>query len=109
MSEKDINDAFANYTSVNWLVYQASSRLESFPIPKEFNMIYFLAGGQNTGDTFTIGVTKNNKSTYSVPSGLSDGTYLKALGNCTLLGKSMKTGDFLQLYNSSQDGILMKQ
>ena len=109
MSEQDVNDTIAAYTSMNWLVYQASSKMEAFQIPKEFNMIYFVAGGQNTGDTFTIGVTKNNKTTYSVPSGLVDGTYLKALGNCTLLGKSMKTGDFLQLYNSSQDGILIRQ
>lgn len=109
MSEQDINDTIAAYTSTNWLSYQASSRLESFAIPKEFNMIYFCAIGLNTGDTFTIGVTKNGNITYNVPSGLSDGTYLKALGNCTLLGKSMKTGDFLQLYNNGQDGILIGQ
>ena len=109
MSEQDINDTIAAYTSMNRLVYQAAGQLEPFQIPKEFDTIYFLAGGQNTGDTFTIGVTKNNKTTYVVPSGLSDGTYLKALANCTLLGKSMKTGDFLQLYNNSQNGILMKQ
>lgn len=108
-SEQDINDTIAAYTSVNWLVYQASSRLESFQIPKEFNMIYFSAGGLNTGDTFTVGVTKNNVTAYNVPSGLSDGTYLKALGDCTLLGKSMEAGDFLQLYNNSQDGILIRQ
>ena len=109
MSEQDVNATIAAYTSMNWLVYQASSRLESFQIPKEFNMIYFYVAGLNTGDTFTIDVTKNNVTTYSVPSGLSDGTYIKALGNCTLLGKSMKTGDFLQVYNDSQDGILIKQ
>ena len=109
MSEQDINDTIAAYTSMNWLAYQANGRIESFQIPKEFDTIYFVAAGLTTGDTFTIGVTKNNKTTYSVPSGLVDGTYLKALGDCTLLGKSMKTGDFLQLYNNSQDGILMKQ
>lgn len=109
MSEQDINDTIAAYTSVNFLTYNSANRLESFKIPKEFNMIYFYVAGLNTGDTFTIGVTKNNATAYSVPSGLSDGTYLKALGNCTLLGKSMRTGDFLQVYNDSQDGILIRQ
>ena len=109
MSEQDINDTIAAYTSMNRLAYQANGQLEAFQIPKEFDTIYFVAAGKNTGDTFTIGVTKNNKTTYSVPSGLSDGTYLKALANCTLLGKYVETGDFLQLYNSSQDGILIRQ
>lgn len=108
-SEQDINDTIAAYTSMNWLMYNSANRPESFQIPKEFDTIYFGVAGQNTGDTFTIGVTKNNETTYSVPSGLSDGTYLKALGNCTLLGKYMETGDFLQLYNNSNNGILIKQ
>lgn len=59
--------------------------------------------------SWVVNVDVNTTSLeHIVPQGIQDGTYLKILGSCHLLGYNCNAGDFLQIYANGTKGILTK-
>lgn len=79
--------------------------------------LYVPSVGGNGGNgvvIVTYDVTDDNnkdlEGNYILPDGVNDGMYLHVVGgDCELLGKELREGDYFLLYNGLQEGIIISK
>lgn len=62
----------------------------------------------NGTESMNIHVENNFISANIIPEGISDGTYLKILGDCSLLNSNLLTNDYFILHSGKTDGIRIR-